>query len=342
MHLKNQNLLFNLVYKNKKYLYLQNKVFFITGATGFLGRWILRSIDYLNYHKKLNIKLYLLVRDRKKINYINMLTKNTNIKIIEGDVCNFKFKKIIVDHIFHLATNSGCYSKEDYLKVSDTIVNGTARLLNFSNYLNIQSFSYLSSGAVYGKRCKNKQGWKETDDASPLVSDFYATYGLSKKCAESLLINNYNNLDSSKTLNIFRAFSFGGSYFNSNNNFAYDSFIKSRMLSKNIIINTDGKSMRNYMHPIDLAHWMFESLKFNNINIINTGGNSNLSLKKLAKTIAKFDYSKLPEVNITISKKNDFENYIPNLSKAESLGLCSRISLEMQIEDSLNFYYNNI
>ena len=87
---------------------------------------------------------------------------------------------------------------------------------------------------------------------------------------------------------------------------------------------------------------MFESLKFNNINIINTGVNSNLSLKKHTKTIAKFDYSKLPEVNITISKKNDFENYIPNLSKAESLGLCSRISLEMQIEDSLNFYYNNI
>ena len=268
MYLNKKNQLFDFVFKQKKYLYLKNKSIFITGGTGYIGRWILRSIDYLNYHKKLNIKLYLLIRNEKKFNCINSLTKNTDLKIIKGDLLSFKFKKIPIDHILHLATETKSKKKHDYLNISNTIVNGTARLIKYSNYLNANSISYLSSGAVYGKNCKSKRGWNELDKASPLVSDAYATYGLSKKCAESLLINNYNNFKRDKILNIFRAFSFGGSYFNTDNNFAYDSFIKDRIFSRNIIIKTNGKSIRNYMHPIDLANWIFISLKSKKINII--------------------------------------------------------------------------
>ena len=339
MYIESPNQLFDLVFKKKKYLYLKNKSIFITGGSGFIGRWILRSIDYLNLKKKLNIKLVVLVRDKKKINYIKYLTKNTRLKIIKGNLLSFKFKKILVDHIFHLATERINESVESNLKVADTIINGTTRLIELSNYSKVQSFSYLSSGAVYGKNCKSNLGWREFDRSGPSVSEDFAIYGLSKKCAESLLINNLKNI---KTINIFRAFSFGGSCFNSVNNFAYDHFIKSRISFSNIILKSDGKSIRNYMHPIDLSNWMFEGLKLKKINIINAGGETDISLKKLAKTIARFNYNNLPEVSVKFSPSNNFENYIPNLSKANSLGLSSKVSLEMQIEDSFNFYYNKM
>jgi len=337
MYVESPNQLFDLVFKKKKYLFLKNKSIFITGGSGFIGRWILRSIDYLNLKKKLNIKLVVLVRDKKKINHIKYLTKNTRLKIIKGNLLSFKLKKILVDHIFHLATESISDSVESNLKVADTIIKGTTRLIELSNYSKVQSFSYLSSGAVYGKNCKSKLGWREFDRSGPSLSEDFAIYGLSKKCAESLLINNLKNI---KTINIFRAFSFGGSCFNSVNNFAYDHFIKSRISFSNIILKSDGKSIRNYMHPIDLSNWMFEGLKLKKINIINTGGETDISLKKLAKTIARFKYNNLPEVGVKLSPSNNFENYIPNLSKANSLGLSTKVSLEMQIEDSFNFYYN--
>ena len=339
MYVESPNKLFDLVFKKKKYLHLKNTSIFITGGSGFIGRWILRSIDYLNLKKKLNIKLVILVRDKNKIKYIKYLTKNTKIKIIKGNLLSFKFKKILVDHIFHLATERINDSVEDNFNIADTIINGTTRLIELSNYSKVQSFSYLSSGAVYGKNCKSKLGWTEFDRAGPSVNENFAVYGLSKKCAESLLINNLKNI---KTTNIFRAFSFGGSCFNCVNNFAYDHFIKNRMSYTNITLNSDGKSIRNYMHPIDLSNWMLEGLKFKKINIINTGGGSDISLKKLAKTIARFNYNNLPEVSVKFSPSNNFENYIPNLSKANSLGLSSKVSLEMQIEDSFNFYYNKM
>ena len=78
MYVESQNQLFDLVFKKKKYLYLKNKSIFITGGSGFIGRWILRSIDYLNLKKKLNIKLVVLVRDKKKINHINSQKKINN------------------------------------------------------------------------------------------------------------------------------------------------------------------------------------------------------------------------------------------------------------------------
>ena len=64
--IKNHNTyLFNLIIKSNNYTYLKNKTIFITGSTGFLGRWLLRLINFLNIKKKLNIQLYLLIRDKK-------------------------------------------------------------------------------------------------------------------------------------------------------------------------------------------------------------------------------------------------------------------------------------
>ena len=41
---------------------------------------------------------------------------------------------------------------------------------------------------------------------------------------------------------------------------------------------------------------------------------------------------------INIGNNNNNENYIPNLLKAKKLGLEAKISLDMQIQDSLNYY----
>ena len=42
---------------------------------------------------------------------------------------------------------------------------------------------------------------------------------------------------------------------------------------------------------------------------------------------------------VKIGKQELKENYIPDLSAAKNLGLQAKISLDMQIEDSLNYYY---
>lgn len=330
--------LYKIVIDNKDFMHLNKKTIFVTGATGFLGMWLLRTIDFLNNNFQLNIKLIVLIRNKKKKNFLKIF-KNTKIDFVEGSITNFKFKKKKIDYVIHLAAETSAKKNKDYYEVINTIINGTVRLLEYSKMMQVKSFSYLSSGGVYGKDCKNVSGWNEDDRSAPNIYDEVATYGLSKKCSENILINAFKNINSLKTLNIFRAFSFGGAYFNKNNHFAYDNFIKQRIQKKNIELTTSGKSKRNYMHPLDLANWMLIGIRFNGINLINSGADKNYSIQALAEKIAKYKFNGLPTVRVKIGKQELKENYIPDLSTAKNLGLQAKISLDMQIEDSLNYYY---
>ena len=330
--------LYKIVFSDNNFNYLKRKTFFVTGGTGFLGFWFLKSINYLNLSYNLGIQIYLLVRRRENVYKIREL-KNTKFHIIYGGLNDFGFEKYPIDHILHLAAETSLEKNKNYIDVINTIINGTLRITEYSNFISATSITYLSSGGVYGKHCKQKKGWEENDTSSPYIYDDVATYGISKKCAEKILVEGFKSSKRLNTLNIFRAFSFGGSFFNSNNHFAYDNFIKNRFLSKNIELKSKGESIRNYMHPLDLANWILQSLKLKKINIINTGSEKNISIYELAKKIANFNFNRLPKVQVEIGEYNKIENYIPNLDKSRNLGLKSKLSIDIQIKDSLNYYY---
>ena len=318
--------------------HLYNKKIFITGATGFLGMWLIRSIDYLNKTLCLNIKIIILLRSKNKKKLFENF-KNIKIDYMNGSVTNFNFKKQKIDHIIHLAAETSEKKNKDKIEVVNTIINGTIRVLQYSHFLKANSISYLSSGGVYGKNCINKEGWRESDNNSPTLYDNVATYGLSKKCAENILVESFKKSSHLKVVNIFRAFSFGGSYFNTSNHFAFDDFIKKRINQKDINLLSNGLVMRNYMHPLDISNWILISKKFDKVNIFNTGANKNYSIKSLAKRISEIKYHGLPPVKIKTGSNNTKENYIPNLNLAKKFGLKAKISLDMQIKDSLNYYY---
>ncbi len=330
--------LFEKVLDKENFFHLRNKIIFITGATGFLGMWLLRTIDYLNKKLKLNIKVIILLRSKNKKTNLKRF-KNTKIDYINGTLTDFIFKKKKIDHIIHLAAETSEKKNKDHIEVINTIINGTIRIIKYSKYVKANSISYLSSGGVYGKDCTNKQGWSETDNCSPSVYDKVATYGLSKKCAENMLTDSFNKLDNLKTINIFRAFSFGGSYFNYDNHFAFDDFIKKRINQEDISLLSNGKVIRNYIHPLDLSSWLLLSINFNKVNLLNIGANNNYSIKSLAHRVAKIKFYDLPCIRVKSGNNNLKENYIPNLGLAKKLGFKAKISLDMQIKDSLNYYY---
>ena len=56
--------------------------------------------------------------------------------------------------------------------------------------------------------------------------------------------------------------------------------------------------------------------------------------------ISTYKYNSLSKVPVELGNIYKTENYIPNISKANQLGLKSYIPLELQIEDSLNFHYS--
>lgn len=339
----NKEYLFNLVFKKSKFQYLREKTIFLTGVTGFLGKWLFDALIFISEKNKLNLKINLLIRKKNtNLEFVDKIRlQYTTLKIIFGDIRNFEFPSYDVDHIIHLASESLMSSLKDSELTYDIIFKGTKRITEFSKVTKAESITYLSSGAVYGKNCLKNFGWKENDPTVPLKKLSTNSYAISKKKAEDVLIENFRLLKTLKTLNIFRSFSFGGAGFLEENNFAFDNFIKNRLNNKKIKIISNGKSKRNYMHPADLANWLLKTIKFKKINIINTGSEKNYTIEELAKKISKFKYESLELVDIELGNNKEIQNYIPNLSKAKKLGLKSFIPLNLQIEDSLKYYYYN-
>ena len=333
--------LFELVFSKNKYKNLENINIFFSGGTGFLGKWMLTCLDYIAHKNDYRISITLLSRKITNINKIRTSFNNLNLSFLKGDISKIIIKKKF-DVIFHFAASSSKDENLNKIKVTDTIINGTINIIKNAERLNIKNLVFLSSGAVYGKHCKSNKGWKENDNISPDVSNPASTYGLLKKCSENLLINWAKN--NKNNLLILRGFSFGTISESANSHFAFDNFIKKRANQENIIMNSCGKSKRNFMHPIDLCNWIFMSLPLKDISILNCGSKNNITLLDLAKKIAGIPIKGLQRVSFNSGNDNTKEDYIPNLCKSHALGYSEKISLNQQIKYSIYnvLEHNNI
>jgi nucleoside-diphosphate-sugar epimerase len=157
----------------------------VTGATGFLGREIVKE---------------LLANNFEVIGIGRTKSKDSNIKQI--DVTNeIEVKKLNkfndVDVIIHsagLAHQFGKTSREDFFRVN---VKGTENIANLAKELNVKHFILISSVSVYGK-AKNNLNDREFQE----VSECYpiGDYAESKFAAEKIV----ENLCSDITLTILR------------------------------------------------------------------------------------------------------------------------------------------
>ena len=79
---------------------LKDKSVLITGASGMIGSYLVRTLVFLNETKNLNIKILALVRNSKKLSD-DIINK---IKIIEQDVCKPVDIDDNIDYIIHCAS----------------------------------------------------------------------------------------------------------------------------------------------------------------------------------------------------------------------------------------------
>jgi dTDP-glucose 4,6-dehydratase len=133
---------------------LRGKRIFITGGTGFFGRWLLESFAYAN--TKLDLKAGVTVLSRTPEAFILQapeLCENPSIIFCKGDVRDFKFPEEEYPFIIHCATDASAkLNDEAPLLMFDTITQGTRRTLDFAAHAKCRKFLLISSGAVYGKQ----------------------------------------------------------------------------------------------------------------------------------------------------------------------------------------------
>jgi dTDP-glucose 4,6-dehydratase len=318
---------------------------FITGATGFFGKWLLESFICLNRKLSLNAIIYVLSRDPESFLKKNQFYESEkNIIWIKGDIRTFEFPSQKIDYIIHAATDADAkLNNESPLLMLDTIIEGTKRMLEFAQKQpELRAFLLTSSGAVYGKQPDNVAGIRETDSFYIDINHPNSAYSEGKRLAElycSIYADHYNI-----PVKIARCFAFVGPYLPLGKHFAIGNFIRDGLTSQNITIKGDGSPLRSYMYAADLTIWLWTILlRGDKGDDYNVGSDKAISIKDLAMMIASY----FPGITVNILNQTHptdrNQNYVPDVTKFKRKFKTSPIlDLEEAILKTISFNKEDI
>lgn len=266
---------------------LVGSALFITGGTGFIGRWLLAVLARANATMNLGLNVTVLTRSRAAFLFrYPQLAANSIIHCLEGDVRSFEFPTREYSHVIHAATDTGADADCQPLQLIDTIVNGTRRVLEFSRSAGVQRVLLLSSGAVYGSQPGHIEAISEDYPGACATTDRRAAYGQGKRVAEQL--GTIFHTDLALDVVIGRLFAFVGPGMPLDAHFAVGNFIRDAVSGREITVTSDGSPIRSYLYAGDLAAWLLRLLAAGRAGAIyNVGSDVSISLADLAALVTR-------------------------------------------------------
>lgn len=319
--------------------FYQGKKIFITGGTGFFGKWLLEAFKFFNEEKNLDCKLTVLSRnpERFKSKYPNL---SKNISFVAGDIETLSSTACEeYDYLIHAATDvSATLNLNDPFFMFNSIVEGMKNVLKFANNTNVKKILHTSSGAVYGKQPWDLEFIDETFLGAPNTMSSQSSYGEGKRAAELLGVINAEN-SNTEFVNA-RCFAFAGPYLNLEGTFAIGNFVRDALQGKDIVILGDGTAIRSYLYSADLVIWLLTLLaKGRNQSCYNIGSQKYYSIKELAEMVA----SEFDNVNVCIKGSTNplmkASRYVPSVQKIrDDFHLKDEIELQVIIKKMINFY----
>jgi nucleoside-diphosphate-sugar epimerase len=321
---------------------LRGKKIFVTGGTGFFGRWILESLLAANTTFKLAMNILVLTR-----NPPNFKTKaphlfdNGVIFYLKGDIKDFFFPDASYDFIIHAATEaSQILNNENPLEMMDTIVSGTKRVLEFAKTSGCKKMLFISSGAIYGRQQVDVTHVTEGITNGPDILNPRNTYAESKRLGE-LMCSVYEEKFGIE-IPVARCFAFVGPYLPLDAHFAIGNFILSTLKKQPITIKGDGSPERSYLYTSDLVIWLLTILvKGKGNRAYNVGSEHTISIESLAHLVKRISGEAI-DIEI-LTKRNSYqvpERYVPSVQRIQKeLGVLQTISLEESILKTINFHH---
>lgn len=313
---------------------------FITGGTGFIGSWLVEALLWANQHLNLDLSLCVLTRNKEAFaKKAPHLIKNSALSLQTGDVRDFQFSNEKFSHIIHAATEASAdLNQRNPQLMVDTIIQGTQRVLDFSEHTKAEKVLFVSSGAVYGKQPSDIANVAEQYNGSPNVFDPKAAYAIGKYAAEHLCVLHANQYQ--REIKIARCFAFVGPYLPLDQHFAIGNFIRDGLSGHSISVNSDGSAYRSYQYASELSIWLIQILcKGNSCTPYNVGSDESISILDLANTVADHFHPR-PAVNVAKPKNNTVlaERYVPSIEQAKTLGLKNNITLQQAIEKTIHWH----
>ena len=311
----------------------------ITGGTGFFGRWLLESWVDASDRLGLDRTAVVVARDPERFRSLAPhLAAHRSIELIKGDVLGPNPLDGTFDGAIHAATAASLQLTLAAPRVMfDTIVSGTANVLEWLEPSGSIPMLMTSSGAVYGPQDPRVERVDESCPSGPDPLSASAVYAEAKRSAEMLCaIETINGVQ----CKIARCFAFVGPHLPLDSHFAIGNFIRDGLAGGPIIIEGDGTPKRSYLYASDLAIWLWRIFHDGQGGrAYNVGSDIAYGLKEVAHVVGALCSNAEVTIRGTPVPGALAPRYVPDVRRAsQELGLNVSVTIGDAVRRTLEWH----
>ncbi len=297
--------------------YFSNKRFFVTGGSGFIGKWLLSALLTASRRLDLNCQIEVLTRSIQQFRAsAPQIATAEGVILHQGDVRSFNFPSGSFDIIIHGATD--VVAQQAPLETFSTCLDGTRRVLDFAVASDAKDLLLTSSGAVYGKHPSEPTGLVEDCFRGPDPTSILSAYGEGKRASEWLAcaVGQEANIK----VKIARIYAQVGPYLPLDKHFAIGNFIRDALENRDIIIRGDGTPYRSYLYAADTAIWLWRMVLHGQPGRAwNVGGSEGVSIAELAARVnVVLGSTKGVKILTPVNPDIRPDYYLPNTLRAQT------------------------
>ena len=301
---------------------------FLTGGTGFVGRWLVSAFVHANREHRLHARLELLTRDPGAFAHAcPELADDDAVALVEGDVRTVDLAGVQCTHVIHGATPSDArLNEEQPQEMLEIIETGTRRMLEYASRRGAQRLLLVSSGAVYLPPAPTG-GYTEESPIGPAWPEEPSAYHAGKRASEALT---FAALQAGLPVTIARPFAFVGPYLPLDRHFAIGNFIGDALSGLPVRVHGDGTPVRSYLYAAEMAAWLWAMLADEHAagRSYNVGSEDAVTIAEAARVVAA---AVEPAVGVSITRtgaRGAGDDYVPSTRKARrELGLRQTVGL---------------
>lgn len=310
----------------------------VTGASGFVGGWLLDSLARARRDHGLRTEAVVVTRDRARLAARRPWIADASwVHVIIADVRDLRVGGDLT-HVIHCASAATPEAnRDDPAGVCDLIVRGTARVMEVARACRAGRVLHLSSGAVHRSPLAAPPLDPETaaaDAASVSAADLF---GHAKRLAEAIALRGGPNGEPGAIA--ARCFALLGPGLPLDGTFAAGNFVRDLLTGGPITVHGDGRARRTYLHAIDLAVWCWVLLlEARGGTAWDVGGTEEVSVGELAERVAACRGGVRVQVQGAVGHGPP-DRYVPDVRPAaHALGLTPRISLGDALRRTIAWY----
>jgi dTDP-glucose 4,6-dehydratase len=302
----------------------------ITGATGFVGSWLLETLVHASDTLGLGLHVAALVREPETFaTRFPRLAASKAVHLHVGDVRVADLAAHSFSHYVHCASASPpLMNAERPGEVVEIIERGTERMLEEAERWLGARFLQISSGSVYGAQPPSLALMDESYVGTADASDPAQWFGAAKRRAE---LRGKAAVKRGVGFVSARVFALVGPRLPLDGQFAIGNFFGDALAGRAIHLTGDGAPVRAWMYAADMAAWCWTLLVRGKAGAAyNVGSEEALSIWDAATRVAA-----LPVLPVTVERGRAPDpsavpgRYVPSTRRArEEFGLECRIPFD--------------